>query len=81
MKKISIVLTGCLAVLAFVLPIQAATIWMLTESGEIDVNFLTDAPFTFAIFDEGDFLNNDFNDRLELANPGDTVSFEQLNGD
>jgi hypothetical protein len=78
MKKIVFILTACFISLAFVVPMQAATIWFPTESGQVDVNFIIDGTFPLALFDDDD---TGYESPLLLNKPGDTIAFKQLNGD
>ena len=78
MKKILLILMACFALSVFVVPVQAATVWFPTESGEIDVNFLNLSDFNLAIFDDDDV---GLSTPLVLNAPGDTISFSQINGD
>ena len=78
MRRILLILMTCFALSVFVVPVQAATVWFPTESGQIDVNFLNLSGFDLAIFDDGDV---GLSTPLVLNAPGDTISFSQINGD
>ena len=80
MRYVLLILTICLVFSAFVVPVQAApvTVWLPTESGEIDVNTLYLGDFDLAIFDVDD---TDFSFPFQLAKPGDTVFFNQVGSD
>ena len=78
MKRFLLILTACFALTVFVVPVQAATVWFPTESGQIDVNFLNLSGFDLAIFDDADV---GFSTPLVLNAPGDTIFFSQVNSD
>jgi len=78
MKRFLLILMACFALTAFVVPVQASTVWYPTESGKIDVNFLNLSGFEIAIFDDDDV---GLSTPLVLNAPGDTISFSQINGD
>jgi hypothetical protein len=76
MKTTLITLTVCCTIFAFVVPIQAATIWSPTESGQIDVNFIGE--LDVAIFDDEDV---GYANPLELAEIADTITFNMVGND
>ena len=78
MRKVLLILMASFVLFAFVAPVQAATVWMPTESGEIDINFINMSDFDVAIFDDSDSA---YSAPLELAKPGDTISFMQDGSD
>jgi len=80
MKRMIFSLIFCFALAAFVIPAQASTVWYPTDSGEIDVNFITLAPgFPLAIFDDNDTGFSGLN--LTLRDPADTILFSQKGSD
>ena len=78
MRRILFILMSCFAFTVFVVPVQASTVWFPTKSGQIDVNTLNLGDFDVAIFDDDD---TDFSTPLILDKPGDTIFFNQDNGD
>ncbi len=78
MKRLIFSLIACFALAAFVIPAQASTVWYPTDSGEIDINFITLAP-GFAIFDDNDtgFIGSN----LILNDPADTILFSLSGSD
>ena len=80
MKRLVFGLIACFALAVFVIPAQASTVWYPTDSGEIDVNFITLAPgFPLAIFDDSDAGFSGSN--LILRDPADTILFSQNGSD
>jgi len=68
----------CFVFSAFGAPVQAATVWSPTESGQIDVNFLNFDFVDIALFDDDDIA---FSMPLYVGLIADTISFEQVGSD
>ena len=81
MKKAPFFCLFLIFIVGFCASVQAATIWMPTESGKIDVNYvpLLGESGTFAIFDDGSSLLN--GDPHLILNGYDTISFSQNGSD
>lgn len=78
MRKILLITIACFVLSAFMVPVQAATVWLPTESGEIDVNFLNVGFFDIALFDDDDIA---FSTPLDMGKPADTILFNQNGND